>query len=1409
MLIKRGVDLRIIRVGSLDVVANGKSQLVESHPHKTSEFLYFASKAIAGDDPNGNGDYFPWSQLLKSHSTFVGRNLFLNHDSSDPRKAIGKVLDAYPVEDSQTGEKYIECLAKIDAVANPDLARQLIAGILDAVSMGCFKAGTPVLMADGTHRNIENVKEGEYVITHAGTKDKVLKTFKRPYLNQIYNIKFRGLFQLPLVTTEEHPFWVIKKENIVKKDDLVLCLTENQNAYISSKFSSVTGTDNFEWVKAADLRIGDYVAIPFPTKIETPKYVTKDFARLFGYYLSEGNITYDKRAGRGVIPVGVYFSLHLNETKYHEEILSLIKKITGKTAHIYHDERKLGTNISLFDEPLASRFLELGKEYAKEKSLAESVWYWDPKLQLELLGSFINGDGFSSEYKNEQTSPVKRLYAETGSYNLALQFCWILSRNNILWSLEKKHYKEHEAHFKKGTVKIKESTTYRICISGAAIKPFKKITDKIPDLVKVADVPSHNQRKFILNNYVMVPVAAIEAEDYNDYVYNLEVENRNSYVANGIAVHNCSCESSICSICGHTVYSDQDTKCFHLSKGLLKEYLAETDLPDFNIKKGQRVKAFAINQGINFTELSVVNVPAWNNAKIVQVISQLKEIAAAKQEVPAEMLRQLEDLVKMSTPNEPVKLEAPVSEVKLEDKESRIKKLFSEKLSALEYLDILDFVKKGAVEAKKEEPKKELEMKKEKEEKKEEKAERKEEKEEKKEEKKAEVETKVEIASDASKIETPKIEATETPEVKISEVTKVEEIKSPHLDAWLTHLEQKKVSAEVLQKFKDTWKTSFNASKNDELATKSAMETLPKDLICAPKSLETPVENTDLKAIFVSKPSLKESYWVVTDNGKPVMKATLEKIWQDKLAKMVDYATSADYGDALLTRIQEDGVAKVATITNAILYVAAAHKDDKNLQGKEEPVKPAPPASRGQVGPAGGEWPAEKSVGRDQYTPAAESEHAKIKKTPEGVDMSGGGHTPALGQTGGSATEWPTQKTMDKGQYKPAGGKHASEEVAITITAEPAKVTPEAQEFISKHIEKHIKEDKMEPERAKAAAYDEARKHGFDVPEKKAELETKAEPEVLKENIPTELPKDGPITPAKDVAAMSDMEKLEYIASVLDLMQPDDKLRKPLEGVHKALEKMESALAKKQEADAKAADKAAEEARKEQEKAEAEAKKEADKAAKVEEKERAKEEKEKAKEEKTEKKEEKKEKVEVKKELPMEKKEEPKEEPKEEKKSEVEPPVAKEASTTKTEIPSSPTLVVNEREKQLEAELASLKLSNTLREKTLRAQSVVNEMADKGLIVADEVDVQESIKSGLSLFDARHEAFKKAMDKQCADLLKLDNLTLSAFAKSIGRVNRATNLSESKVLRRAFNMQFDSSLNDEDKWLSDIFNKMK
>jgi len=113
---------------------------VQVEPLDKENFLYFWARAISAGEtsgPNGNGDYFPLAELIKSYKTFIGRGLFLNHDSKDVEKSVGKVIDSQIVVDPETKEVWIECLCKVDKKLYPDICRKIETGVIDSVSMGC------------------------------------------------------------------------------------------------------------------------------------------------------------------------------------------------------------------------------------------------------------------------------------------------------------------------------------------------------------------------------------------------------------------------------------------------------------------------------------------------------------------------------------------------------------------------------------------------------------------------------------------------------------------------------------------------------------------------------------------------------------------------------------------------------------------------------------------------------------------------------------------------------------------------------------------------------------------------------------------------------------------------------------------------------------------------------------------------------------------------------------------------------------------------------------------------------------------------------------------------------------------------------------------------------------------------
>lgn len=157
-LIKLGSHLQILKTAAVaedllierPVVEAAKPVVSKVIEPKNSDFLYYRARAISAGDQgpltkegirghnfNGNKDYFPRKELESSYETFVGRNIFLDHNSESSLYSIGKIIDALPVDDKETGEFYIELVGKIDRTLHPEICRKIETGELNSTSMGC------------------------------------------------------------------------------------------------------------------------------------------------------------------------------------------------------------------------------------------------------------------------------------------------------------------------------------------------------------------------------------------------------------------------------------------------------------------------------------------------------------------------------------------------------------------------------------------------------------------------------------------------------------------------------------------------------------------------------------------------------------------------------------------------------------------------------------------------------------------------------------------------------------------------------------------------------------------------------------------------------------------------------------------------------------------------------------------------------------------------------------------------------------------------------------------------------------------------------------------------------------------------------------------------------------------------
>lgn len=376
---------------------------------------------------------------------------------------------------------------------------------------GCFTKGT-LILTNPDHKPIEEIKVGDKVLTHTGKYSKVYHTQVRKYSGNLYKIKVWGNVQNTIEVTEEHPFLCVKRT-----------LRNERNS-----------SWNRIWEEAKNLKKMDYLLVPINKKIENKASVeleitvrrkktkvkvplSKEFFKLAGYYLAEGSISNNAYLN---------FSFGSHERKYIEETKMLLKKVFSAKPYEVKHKNNRGTCVKVSSVVLARIFAHFGKK-CNNKSIPSWMIFGDPNKQAELVHGMFNGDGnyFNVKYKYG----LKEIFRiNTTSSKLASQVRDILLRLNMVSFINICNRK------KEGRL-----TMYTIGLSGENLVRFGNLVN-IP--VK-SNINKHKRATlfFIDGDYLYLPIRDIKKRKVAHHpVYNFSVKGDESYVAGGVAVHNCS-----------------------------------------------------------------------------------------------------------------------------------------------------------------------------------------------------------------------------------------------------------------------------------------------------------------------------------------------------------------------------------------------------------------------------------------------------------------------------------------------------------------------------------------------------------------------------------------------------------------------------------------------------------------------------------------------------------------------------------------------------------------------------------------------------------------------------------------------------------------------------------------------------
>ncbi len=382
---------------------------------------------------------------------------------------------------------------------------------------GCFTAGTQILTDQGLTA-IEDVTTDSKVLTHTGKYQSVYHTQVRPYSGRLYSVTVTGQPSEVIEATEEHPFLVVKRKTKSER---------NKNW-------------SPEWLPVKDLRKGDYVCTPIDQTLKTQKTLqyevpvgngrhgwqlekleipcTADLFKLIGYYLAEGSIS-----------AGSYlnFSFNTSEVEYIEEVKKLIFSVFGETRirEISH-EKNNGTNVVVSSVRLC-RFFEQFGTHSSSKQIPDWVMQESAEKQSALIKTWFYGDG--NYYSKVVKHGLKEMFRiSTTSKTLATQGRMILARLGIASSLN---------------IQTKRSKNrllmYNLVIGGEYMIAFGKIVEQFIQ-------PKMWEKKratyyFVDEKYLYAPIKKIESKEVDNIdVYNFSVREDESYVAGGVAVHNCT-----------------------------------------------------------------------------------------------------------------------------------------------------------------------------------------------------------------------------------------------------------------------------------------------------------------------------------------------------------------------------------------------------------------------------------------------------------------------------------------------------------------------------------------------------------------------------------------------------------------------------------------------------------------------------------------------------------------------------------------------------------------------------------------------------------------------------------------------------------------------------------------------------
>jgi ribonucleoside-diphosphate reductase alpha chain len=387
----------------------------------------------------------------------------------------------------------------------------------------CFPAGTSITTREG-FKPIEKVEPGDLVLTHEGRYRRVTDILQRQVDESLVRLEITRRPARDLVATNNHPILALK--------------------------SGFTPDRRPEWIAAGDLEPGDHVVvgadgegdvIPVPMdlasglgsnfEVASDSIVTRnsphrpsmkrwlhwddpDVCRLIGRWLGDGTVLHESRDGTAA---GIGFVFDSRDTRGIDDIRELMHRFFGVTAEVELASGQHTATLRYIRRPLGRFFSEqFGEGYAF-KTMPGFAFQLPRPHRMQLLIGLFQADGCTHRVGN-----FRGLNFDESNADLA-EGIWRLLRSL-----------GHAPSLLGGSVRPGGTTThYRVQVSAKDASELAAAGEiAVPN---GADLTGVTRR----DDLVGYRISHVSHESYYGTVYNLQVDQDESYVANGVIVHNC------------------------------------------------------------------------------------------------------------------------------------------------------------------------------------------------------------------------------------------------------------------------------------------------------------------------------------------------------------------------------------------------------------------------------------------------------------------------------------------------------------------------------------------------------------------------------------------------------------------------------------------------------------------------------------------------------------------------------------------------------------------------------------------------------------------------------------------------------------------------------------------------------